>query len=485
MPRICILGAGPAGVGAAYGLARKGLAPTLVERAATVGGNAGSFDLNGIPVDFGSHRLHPSTDPEILKTLEALMGPDLLHRPRHGRIRLGNRWIHFPLRPLDLALRAPPFFLAGAAADVLRKLGPRRRPRGEESFESVLIRGLGPTVCRGFYFPFARKIWGLEPGEISAVQATRRVSAGTAGRLLSRLLPGRGDPGGKGGRGGFFYPRNGFGQISHSLWKAAGEMGALTHLETTVQEVTIREGGMDVAATLCTRGEDTRDLESPPRRVQGLQGFQQIWSTIPLPALVRLTRPGPPDEVLASAERLRQRALILVYLTLETGRFSEFDAHYFPSPDIPFTRISEPKNYGARSDPPNRTVLCAEIPCSPSDPVWNEGKDELRDRVLEGLALAGLPVPGQVLDTTLRRLPHAYPVYERGFEAHFRRVEEWVDGLPGIISFGRQGLFAHDNTHHALAMAWAAVRCLREDGELDLERWSDYRKAFAEHVVED
>src|SRR5688572_32285972 len=104
-PHIVILGAGPAGLGAAFQLTRRKLARvTLLEQNTWVGGNAGSFELAGMRVDYGSHRLHPACDPEILADIRALLGDDLLDRPRHGRIRLSGKWIHFPLQPFDLAL---------------------------------------------------------------------------------------------------------------------------------------------------------------------------------------------------------------------------------------------------------------------------------------------------------------------------------------------------------------------------------------------
>ena len=101
-PRIAVLGAGPAGVAAAWQLHRTDKARAIVlEQRDDVGGNAGSFELEGVPVDYGSHRLHPACNPEILADIRALLGADLLSRPRHGRIRLRNKWIHFPIRPID------------------------------------------------------------------------------------------------------------------------------------------------------------------------------------------------------------------------------------------------------------------------------------------------------------------------------------------------------------------------------------------------
>jgi protoporphyrinogen oxidase len=92
LPSIAILGAGPAGLGLAYRLSlRRKFDVTVLERGQTVGGNAGSFELCGLRVDYGSHRLHPSCSPEILADMQEFLGADLLDRPRHGRIRLRDR----------------------------------------------------------------------------------------------------------------------------------------------------------------------------------------------------------------------------------------------------------------------------------------------------------------------------------------------------------------------------------------------------------
>jgi hypothetical protein len=100
------------------------------------------------------------------------------------------------------------------------------------------------------------------------------------------------------------------------------------------------------------------------------------------------------------------------------------------------------------------------------------------------LARAGLPIRCPVLQVAVRRLPAAYPIYRHGYESHFIRVDGWLDGLDNVLSFGRQGLHAHDNTHHALFMAKAAVDSFR-GGRVDRDVWRSYRRIFEEHVVED
>ena len=466
---VIVIGAGPAGLGGAFRLAlRECFDVTILEREAGVGGNAGSFELSGLRVDYGSHRLHPSCAPEILTDIRQMLGDTLLDRPRHGRIRIQGRWVHFPLKPLDLITHLPMSFTSGVIRDSLRKLGGRRTVA--ETFEGVLEHGLGRTICRNFYFPYAHKIWGLPPVELDAEQARRRVSAGSLGKMMRKVLhamPGFKRP----GAGRFFYPRRGFGSISEGYYNASLKAGASLRLGA---QVTGLDRNGDGGVRVSVKNPDAEEVFAG----------RQVLSTVPISILARLIQPAAPAGVLQSAASLRFRSMILIYLVLETDQFTEFDAHYFPGREIAITRLSEPKNYGL-AVLPGRTVLCAELPCFQQDPVWTATPDELSQLLLNALSSSGLPVRSRVLEVAVRRLPQAYPLYTRDYREHFDRVDGWLNGIDGILTFGRQGLFAHDNTHHALAMAYAASECLDDSGALDRARWQQHRSAFQRHVVED
>lgn len=472
-PHIVILGAGPAGVGAAYQLRRRDKARvTVIEQQAVVGGNAGSFEAGGQRLDYGSHRLHPACDPKILADIRSLLGDDLLDRPRHGRIRLRGKWIHFPLAPLDLLLRLDRKFALSTLRDMTVGAVSRRGNRGEDTFASVLLASLGPTICEEFYFPYACKIWGRESSELSGIQARRRVSAGSFGKLIRKVLSGI--PGLRAeGTGRFFYPRRGYGQITEAYSDAARELGAELLLATRVTSIERRENGK--------RWRVVAMQNDQPMTIDA----DQIWSTIPITLLSRLVTPQPESAVLDAARDIEYRAMLLVYLEIPTDRFTEYDAHYFPGADMAITRLSEPKNYSASDEPRGRTTLCAELPCSADDRFWNMSDAELGQLVAADLARAGIPLPHPPAAVHVKRLRHAYPVYEKGYEVPLQKLDAWADSLPGVLTYGRQGLFAHDNTHHALFMAYSAVDSLRDDGGFDSEKWRDYRRVFATHVVED
>lgn len=463
MTAIAVLGAGPAGLATAWRAAHAGHEVTVLEAADHVGGMAASTTVAGLRVDLGSHRLHPSTAPPVVDALRGLLGDDLQKRPRHGRINLAGRWLGFPLRTTDLLTGLPPRVAAGAALDAAT--GPFRRAGGD-SFADVVGAGLGPTVTAAFYDPYIRKIWGVPPTELAGDLARRRVSAAGPADIVRRLVR-RGDPRGR----SFLYPRGGFGRISEALADAAVAAGASLRLGARVTAVEPGADGVRVDASDGTRLHVDR-----------------VLSTLPLPVLARALDPAPPVDVALAADALRHRGLVLAYLVLDRPRWTEFDAHYFPDLDVPLARLSEPKNYrDDPSDPRDVTVLCAEIPCTVGDATWNASRVDLGAQVAESLHRLGLPDAAPVA-TEVRRLPRVYPLYRTGFAWDLARVEAWLAQQPRIVTLGRQGLFVPDNTHHALAMGWAAASALGPSAagdHWDEAAWSESLDRFRTHVVED
>jgi protoporphyrinogen oxidase len=198
-----------------------------------------------------------------------------------------------------------------------------------------------------------------------------------------------------------------------------------------------------------------------------------------------MSDPPAPPAVLAAADSLTFRAMVLVYLVHNGGRWTEFDAHYLPADGTPITRLSEPANYRVSADDPgDHTVVCAEIPCAPGDAIHTASEETLAGIVEDTLARTGLPAM-HVNEVVVRRVNHVYPVYTRGYSAALTTLDSWSRGIPGVTTFGRLGLFAHDNTHHALAMAYDAVAALRPGGAFDHDAWAQARERFNAHVVED
>lgn len=482
-PDLVIIGAGPAGLAAALLASRRGLSVQVIERESAVGGLAASHSVDGVRVDAGSHRLHPATPPDLLNMLREELGADLQQRHRKGRLRIAGKWLAFPLNAADIARSMPKPWLLNVAWEsvaITVKAIASRHHREPASFEDALRHSLGKTTYDTLYGPYAPKLWGLPGSEIDPEQARVRVTANSPAKLITRVgrstfaalrastASKKAAPRGT----TFFYPRKGFGQIADTLKDAAITAGAQIATKTKVTSI---QPGNKVEMT--TANGDTFTTS-------------RVLSTIPAAALTRLL-PDVPSTITQHVNALDTRAMLFVYLTHQPQdantpvHWTSFDAHYFPGSDTPVTRISEPKNYRDNADDPHdRTVLCAEIPCATSDALWTTPDEELAHIVHKTLRTNDLPTP-QVTGISVKRVASAYPVYKIGYRPHVDAVEDWIQSLPGVTTFGRAGLFAHDNTHHGLVMAQRVIACVRNDGSFDDEAWAADRESFRAHVVED
>ena len=281
----------------------------------------------------------------------------------------------------------------------------------------------------------------------------------------------------------FLYPRLGYGQIVDRLAEEATSAGA--ELLTADRPTVLESPTSGEAQT--SRGAGTTIALSSGRRIDARRVF---WTASPA-ALIDVVQAGdaartgraagtPP----APAHDIDYRGVILVYLTLDRAQYTPFDAHYVPTVDVPFVRLSEPKNYRDGPDPHHRTVLCAEVPASPGDPLWTAPDDDLAASVSDGIDRLGLPA---VRPTAVHviRLPRVYPRYDNDQVAQLDATVRRAGNIPGITLLGRQGLAVIDNLHHVLDMARTAVDCLGQDGEWDEKRWDLALSTFEAHVVED
>tara|TARA_B100000965_G_scaffold279804_1_gene237664 strand:- start:3665 stop:5041 length:1377 start_codon:yes stop_codon:yes gene_type:complete len=458
MAEIAIIGSGPAGLMAAWRAVELGHEVKVFESAPTVGGMSGSFEIAGLRVDFGSHRLHPSTPPHLLNRISSLLGDDLQTRERNGRIRLYDRWVSFPLRTTNMIRHLPLSFSFNSGLDILQRPFTKR---SDLTFDDEVTNRLGKTVASEFYGPYAEKLWGIPANQLDGEQARRRVSASSPLAIIKRLIRSS-TPTGR----TFLYPKRGYGQIVEAIANAVTDSGGeihtnspVTHIHAESESIQIVAGGNSLSA-------------------------RHVWSTAPLTKVTDIVDPKPPQAVMAAASSLRVRGMVLAYLVLDQDRYTEYDAHYLPSKETNIARLSEPKNYRDGTDPEGVTVLCAEIPCWCDDDVWNSSDQQIGELVMADLVKLGLPSARHV-ETKTRRLPSVYPVFERATMEDRETLLEWGQTLGNLIPFGRQGFLVPDNLHHTLGMGWDLAESIGAETDLNFGRWKDSVERFKQNIVED
>ena len=436
-----ILGGGPAGLAVGYFAAQQGRPFTIYEAGEQVGGNARTLRHGEFLFDTGAHRFHDK-HPLITAEVRRLLGDDLLLATAPSQIVFGRKRVDFPLTPVNLLARmGPRLLLAGGYDFVKARFGPHAV---NGSFESFAIRQYGETIARLFLLNYSSKLWGVPAHRLSPLISGKRLKGLDVRTFFVEIL--------RGGRaktehldGRFYYPRLGIGMLMDRLAEACGSSRIRTQARVTR---IFHHGGRIVGFELNGRERISSEF---------------VVSTLPLTLQIRLLDPSPPAEILAAASRLKFRHVLLVVLVLNCPQLTKNASLYFPEPEVPFTRAYEPKNRSAAMSPQDRTSLAVEIPCDGDDLVWTQNQAALVKLVQDALQARGVIKAGQVIDSTVHRIPFAYPVLEAGFEAIVASLTDYLGTFENLRVAGRSGLFAYTHIHDLMHEGQRIVNEYRED----------------------
>lgn len=441
---ITVLGGGPAGLAAAYLARRRGIGVRLYEAASAAGGNCRTLVHGGHRFDTGAHRLHDRI-PEVTEEFRTLLGDDMIEVSAPSQVYVDGRLFTFPLSPLNMLRNLPPARLARIAAEVV----PRLFASGAKtvSFQDHAIARYGPTVARTFLLNYSEKLWGLPASELSVAASGGRVQGLDVRTFLRELLPGRGRTR-RHFEGRFYYPKHGIGQLTDRLVEEIGR--ERIHLDSRVTALEHDHGRITAVGV-------NGGTPVPARHV---------INTLPLPLTLQLLRPQPIDELLAVARRARFRSLILVVLILDRPKFSSNASMYFPDPDVPFTRLYEPKVRSEAMGPSDSTAIVVELPCMPEDPVYGMSDSELSALVVEALAERNLLDPSEVLDSGAYRVHNAYPMLGLGHVEDVDRMVSYLERFENLYLAGRNALFRYTHLHDMFAMADETVAAVHTAGDV-------------------
>ena len=430
LSHVTILGGGPAGLAIGYYAKKKSVPFTLYEAGEHVGGNARTLEHRGFLFDTGAHRFHDK-DPEITKEIKELLGEDLKKVDAPSQIFYNGRFIDFPLSPLNLMRNIGVSMCVRAGFELAAS--KLRNGKLAENFENFALKNYGRTLAQAFLLDYSQKLWGESCQRLSPRIAGNRMKGLNLKTFVKELL--------RGSRvktehldGTFYYPTKGIGMIPEELGKFCGEkyirrnarVTRIFHDENKIQAVEIN-------------GKDRVEVD-------------KVASTLPLPLFIKLLDPSPDKEMIDLARTLRFRNIILVALFLNKEFVSRNASVYFPAPNFAFTRVYESKNRSPKMAPKEQTSLVAEIPCSPEDELWRSEDGRLIEMVSSKLVEIGWIRTEQVIDSVVKRISHAYPILEVGFEEKNSRIFRYLSRFANLKFSGRGGQFRYTHIHELLRM---------------------------------
>ena len=436
--RVAVLGAGPAGLAAAWRLVQDGHEVDVFEREGRVGGQSATTESDGFRLDYGPHAYHVRGT-----RVDALYREMLGHRDAPQRIDqqvlLHGKRFHYPFRFAEVIRGLPVRLTARVLADYARvSLAGCFRKRPVDTFEAWGVKRFGRTLYELCFGQYTERVWGMPPSQISAGLASQKLARLSLRDIILKLLGGRGEKQSTYWID-FFYPERGSGVLFEALREAVTQAGGSVHLSAPVRRVRVSEGqGAEIRA----------DGPNGPLDVRA----DWVISTIPVGALAKAIDPPLDAAVRQAADRLRFRSLMLVNLALDIPQAMPQHWVYLLDPRFRFNRVAEQKNLGRLCAPANRTALAFELCCNEGDEVWRSPDEALYEAAIAEARKTGLFPDTPMKGLCVLRLAEAYPVYDLELDRNLGAVVGALRGIPNLVSLGREGLFLNCDIHDAMLM---------------------------------
>ncbi len=438
-----VIGAGPAGLTAAYLLSKAGCRVTVLEADTIVGGISRTAQYRGFRFDIGGHRFFTKIEP-VAQLWEEMLGPEFITVPRLSRIHYRGRYFDYPLKAAN-ALRG--LGIWNAIRIVLSYLHARLYPSAvEENFEQWVTNRFGRRLYEIFFKTYTEKVWGIPCSEIRAEWAAQRIQGLSLERaILNAASLNRRPSAIKSLIHEFRYPRLGPGQMWEACSdriQAMGNRVLLQHFVKSVESV-----GNRIVAVRAETPEGERRFVA-----------DHVISTTDLRGLIRALDPPAPAPVAAAASGLRYRDFLVVALILDRDNLFPDNWIYVHTPGVKVGRIQNFNNWSRAMVPEaGKTCLGFEYFCFEGDGLWEAHDADLIALASRELEQLGLAPAGLVRDGTVIRMPKAYPIYDGAYRRHLDALRAWLDPIDNLHTVGRNGMHKYNNQDHSMLTAMMAV----------------------------
>jgi len=444
---VVVIGAGPAGLTAAYELCKAGISSIILEKDRVVGGISRTVNYKGYHFDIGGHRFFTKVKAVEAMWREVLADGQFLRRGRLSRIYYNKKFFYYPLRASNALLGLGIWNSALIFLSYLRAQLFPEKP--EETFEQWISNRFGKRLYRIFFKTYTEKVWGIPCNQIMAEWAAQRIKGlsllaavknaliqkqQTKGDVIKTLID------------AFDYPELGPGMMWEAVKGIVERDGSEIRLNAGVEKILWSGGTVDALEVM---------VDGKPETIEGTH----FISTMPIRELIQKFEPPVPDNVLRAAEALNYRDFLTVALVVNQRELFPDNWIYIHDADVKVGRIQNFKNWSPSMVPdPEKTCLGLEYFCFEGDGLWTMPNADLIELGKKELGILGLVNPADVVDGSVVRMPKAYPVYDGGYAESLRVVREFLDNVPNLQLVGRNGMHKYNNQDHSMLTAMLAVR---------------------------
>ena len=448
---LIIIGAGPAGLTAAYELSESNNKVLLIEKKSQVGGLAETKVFGSYRYDIGPHRFYTKNE-EVYKLFLEMLGSDAVEVDRKTRILFNNSYFDYPLTPLNA------LFGLGLAESVVigfSYLFARVKSYFSISkinnFEDWVVDKFGKKLFNNFFKNYTEKVWGIDCKDIGSDWAAQRIKGLSLSTAIKFALFPNSKKRPKTLVDKFYYPRLGAGM----LWEKFEEIIEKQNVPVLKNSNVISiDNKKDSVIVTYLKDEKEVTVES-----------KAVFFSNPLLEFLKIFNNQVPKEVQNAAESLEYRNHISVHLTVDKKLFDD-NWIYVHSPNLNLARIADFTNFSPHMSRENEYPLTLEYFCYESEDIWQQNNKEIIDFAISELK-AIFKSSYNIVHSEVTRNAKAYPVIRTGFEDKIEIIKTWLKTQEKITAIGRSGMFKYNNQDHAMATGMYAARNYLGIGDFD------------------
>ncbi len=456
--RICILGSGPAGLGAAYELKKLGENNVvIIDRNHLPGGLARTEVLDGNRFDIGPHRFFTS-NKEVNHLWHKTLGNDFRPVQRLTRIYYSGKLFKYPINAIEAITKLRPVESLHALISYSYAC-MTRDPKKALNFEEWVTAQFGEKLYETFFKIYTEKVWGIPCREIVAEWAAQRIKGLNLSALIKNAF-GIQKQNIKTLVDEFDYPTNGSGMMYERILESLLDSGQSFLNYHTVTNINTKDNKIDSIQAISNDGIQTEIY------------FQHLITGIPVTKFINMIYPSFDNEIIQATETLYYRDHITINLVVDAPDLFHDQWIYVHSPDVKMARVANYNNFSNKMPAKKGTsLLSVEYFVFANDHLWKMADDDLIAFAVDELTLLHLIPKGSALQGWVVRETETYPTYYLGYRSSFLKIRSAIDTLENCMPVGRGGLYRYNNMDHAIYTGMLATRNILSNNRNRYDLW--------------
>lgn len=462
--RIAIIGAGPAGLTAAYTLAKSNFKVDVYEAEIQVGGLSASFSLWNQTVDIGPHRYF-SNDKKVNEIWLEVVGDDYNMVNRLTRIIYKKKFFYYPIMLFNALVNLGFFEASRCLFSYFKELLYPVRQDG--SFESWVQGRFGKRLYEIFFKTYSEKLWGIPCKQLDSDFASQRIKKLSLYEAIENALLSKKENRHATLVDRFAYPIKGSGTVYKKMGDFVVKRGNSIFLNTPVKRVltnNLKVTGIELFNGI-------------------IKEYDHVISSMPYTILVKHLMEAP-ESIIKLANKLTYRNTIIVYLLIDSTETFPDNWIYVHSKELRMGRITNFRNwdrslYGNE----DKTILALEYWCNYKDPLWESSDFDLISMASSEMVETGLIKSETIEKGHVLRLNKSYPVYDKGYKTVLAPIEEFTNSIFGLSAIGRNGSFKYNNQDHSILMGLLAAENIIQNKTFDLSKINSDYSCYQESYI--